>query len=421
MAAALCCTQTAWAAVYSYSTEADGQITTGDVSITLREYELGEDGEEHPYVDEKQVVPGQRVSKIVRITNEANDAWIRAKAMYRGQDQVTEFPDSMIGGISDSWIRCGSYYYYERPVPAGESVDFFRQVTIPGAWDRQTEGQTFSIGVTAQAVQAANFSPDFSGEEPWFGIPVEACIHSSHALFEGSGEPEFAVIFEDGSEGFIKSGDDFFAGFPSMLPGDKKTGTLVIGNRFRPSLSVWFRTEVPGDQSEAALELLSRLELTIRKGEEVLYHGPLHGRTLQEAMKIAPDLKRGEEAAVTYEVFMPEDLDNAYALRQARVRWIFSTQYRVSNGGGGGSSGGSRPGASDSSGPGVAPVTEILPQGIPLVEELLPEPIREIINPRLPKLGDCGIPALLLGTMAVSGGLLLLGGLTWYRKKGRRR
>ncbi len=414
-----------WAASYSYSTEMDGQITTGDIAITLREYEREADGTKRPFTDGQQVLPGQQVSKIVRITNEAQEAWIRAKAQYREDKIIQRMDDSLLGGIEDAWIRCGEYYYYTVPVAQEEAVDFFRTVTIPESWDKQEEEKTFCIDVTAQAIQAANFLPDFSEPDPWFGIPVEECVHSSRQLYESQGEGEFAVIFENGSEGFFKTGEDFFSDFGSMLPGDRKKGVLTIGNHFKTALSIWFRTEVPEGQPEASEMLLSQMELTIRQGDTLLYQGPLHAKDLEEAIVLVSDLERGQETQVTYEVFMPEDLNNASALQTARVRWIFSTQYRTASGGSGGSTTNQTPGTIVTSMPAVSPVplTQMIPQLTEVtqkVEDLMPEEIRQIIRRQIPKLGDSGETKKLLAVMTGSGGILLaMLLLVFRRKKGR--
>ena len=44
-----------------YTTEVTNNVTLGDVSISLSEYELDEDGKEVPYQNDKQVLPGQTV------------------------------------------------------------------------------------------------------------------------------------------------------------------------------------------------------------------------------------------------------------------------------------------------------------------------------------------------------------------------
>lgn len=325
------------AATRTYSTETVNTITTGDISISLKEYELDDTGQRVPYVDGKLVVPGQRVDKIVTITNEAQDAWIRARVEYNTDDGLEGMSDDMLAGISGDWTKCGGYFYYTKPVSGAETVEFFRQVVVPREWDQSSAEKGFSIGVTAQAVQAANFTPDFSSREPWFGIPIETCIHDSHAIYQAESPAEFSVIFENGSEGFIRTGDNFFGNFPSMVPGDTLTDTLVVGNHFASGLEFYFYTDIPR-QEEDSRQLLDQLQLTVQSGDTRIYEGPLGAETLRDGIRLGEPFGKGEVRTLTYSIHMPAALTNNSALRSARVRWIFQTRYQPPSGS---SSGGS--------------------------------------------------------------------------------
>ena len=88
-------------------------------------------------------------------------------------DQDKETPaeyvlsDEELDGISDEWVKQGEYYYYTQPLKNGESADFFQNVTIPAAWTSKAQDRVLGLTVTAEAVQAANFTPDFNSESPW--------------------------------------------------------------------------------------------------------------------------------------------------------------------------------------------------------------------------------------------------------------
>ena len=71
-------------AVRQFSTEVDNEVMTGDISISIQEYQWNEEGERVPYIDGKRVVPNEKAVKIVTIVNEAEPAWIRAKAEFSG-------------------------------------------------------------------------------------------------------------------------------------------------------------------------------------------------------------------------------------------------------------------------------------------------------------------------------------------------
>lgn len=83
-------------------------------------------------------------------------------------------------GIEDVWLKAGEYYYYPKVLGKQESVDFFRTITIPSAWTSEAEGQVLSVEIQAEAVQAANVTPDFTAEAPWGEeLEIEQCVHEA--------------------------------------------------------------------------------------------------------------------------------------------------------------------------------------------------------------------------------------------------
>ena len=166
-------------AVRQFSTEVDNEVMTGDISISIQEYQWNEEGERVPYIDGKRVVPNEKAVKIVTIVNEAEPAWIRAKAEFSGF-AGTAGGEAVLEGIPDGWIKCGAYYYWTRPAEKGEELLFFDHVRIPGDWSEEEGEKKFAIDVTAQAIQQAHFIPDFQSENPWFGIPIEQCLSLIH-------------------------------------------------------------------------------------------------------------------------------------------------------------------------------------------------------------------------------------------------
>ena len=71
-----------------YKTDVISTIKTGDISIHLQDFEIGKNGRERIYADKKLILPGQTISKITRITNEGNAAWIRIKPEWRGDEAL---------------------------------------------------------------------------------------------------------------------------------------------------------------------------------------------------------------------------------------------------------------------------------------------------------------------------------------------
>lgn len=400
------------AATYQFSTEVDSSITTGDVSISLNEYEAENDGSMLPYADGKVILPNQRISKIIAITNEAKPAWIRAKVQFMSYSGIEGLEDSLLGGISDTWVYQGGYYYYTEPVGSGETVNFFKEVAIPSTWDESYANKGFEIDITAQAVQKANFTPDFNDISPWFGVPIEQCIHTDHELYHAEGNTEFAIIFENGVDGFIQVEEDFFAGFSAIMPGDTLTDSFRTANHFSKQIPIYFRTEIPGDQTEEALQLMDVLTLIIKRGDEIIYEGPLHADSLAENITLAT-LGPGSEENISFSLFMPPELTNSYAMRKARVRWIFSTEYTTSSGGRNHSSVGS---GADPGNPNVNTNPDIGDSNNGLQE--IAEKIVDLIQKMLPKTGDASADYRIYATISLSCACMIFLLLSpWIRHK----
>lgn len=399
-----------YAAVHIVSTEAENEITTGDAAITLVEYELDESGNERVYRDGKLVLPGQKVSKIVRIVNEAQPVWIRLQVTYEDAAFDGNCRDELLEGIDDCWKKIGSYYYCLNPLEEGAQVDFFREIQIPKEWDSSVSEQEFGLTVTAQAIQSVHFQPDFLAENPWFGVPIETCVHTEHQQKNEMDEGRFEIVFENGTEGFVKDSNDFFSDFSAMMPGDTMTGCLEFGSHFGRGVRISFRSEVPEEQSEDAWRLLEDLKLTIRSQDRILYDGNLLAEGLKEELTLIEKLQSGDKELITYSLYMPEELGNTSALQSAKVRWIFSAAYEPSGGGGSGSGGsGSKTEKSVSEDRVISSVEQAVEQFAEYLEAL-------------PGTGDDRNGALLLG-MLISGSaaFFLSSGEKQTNKKGEKK
>lgn len=395
---------TAFAAVSTYETEVINTVGVGDVNISLSEYELDDNGNEIPYENQKQVLPGQKVDKIVRITNKANTAWIRAKLEYTSADGINRLSDEMVSLSSDRWIKAGDYYYYKEALDKNASIDFIDKVMIPPEWDESYAEKSFSIVVTANAVQTKNFTPDFTSDDPWFGTVIETCVHSAYDT-KNVGQQDFSVSFEGGAEGLVKVGDNFFGNWGTLMPGDVVTDTVDVKNSYHKPVTMYFRTETIADDI-----LLKALKLQIKNGEAIIYDGTLDG-VIQDHIKLAY-LKPEETATLTYTLTVPAKLNNEYAMASTKTKWIFFAELRTSSGGGGGGSvdgsysGGNTPpggpGEPDHTNQTNPPNNTDANKGI---ENTLPDIIektKEWVDKHIPKMGDTNIAYYALGAMGIS-------------------
>ncbi len=314
----------------TYTTEVTNQIFMGDIRISLEE--LSGDGGTASAL----VLPGQRVEKTLRIHNEANSAWVRAKLEYPDCGAFRGLSDDDIELASDRWVKRGAYYYYTEPVEKQQYVELLKAVHIPASWDSGRSGESFVVNTTVDAVQSAHFTPDFTSEDPWFGTVIEACVHTGDSAALETAEP-FSVTFEGGADGIVRVGDDFFSHWGALMPGDTVSDTVTVGNAYVRPTYVYFRTESTMDDA-----LLRQLRLTIRNGDTVLYDGTMDG-TIEHNVTLGC-FSKGKSGKLSYTVQVPASLDNSYGLSNSRTKWIFSCTSVRSAGGGGGGTGGSSSG-----------------------------------------------------------------------------
>lgn len=321
-----------------YHTEIPANIDLGQVAIRLTDLELDAEGREVPMEKEKQVLPGQTVSRIIRIENLGNDAWIRAALHY--PEAGSEFPAAnKMHGYSDeemiiedpNWIKCGGYWYYTKPVPTGETVDFLHGFRVPADWDSRYAGLAMQICATVDAVQIQNFTPDFQSPDPWFGTLIEERVYEPFTMREESDIP-LELSFVAGTEGFVRNTEDFMSQFGTLLPGDVKQGRLEIANHYSRPVRIWFSAENDADD-----ELVRELELTIKNGAgKVLYEGPLDRtkvstatatlKTESEGRVSLGTFQKGESTYLDFELRVPARLTNRYALSKTHTKWIFEAE-----------------------------------------------------------------------------------------------
>ena len=146
-------------------------ITSSGVKIELVETMLDDEGEEIPFENQDGIMPGQEVSKIVRVTNRDAKAWVRVRVT----ETINDRPDREnlitmncnLGKAPTQWTQKGEWFYYNKPLENGETTEpLFKGVTLAGKeMGNQYENATIDIVVEAEAIQYAN-NEDFDKAWP---------------------------------------------------------------------------------------------------------------------------------------------------------------------------------------------------------------------------------------------------------------
>lgn len=184
-------------AYFTDNASTENVVTMGKVDIKLTENKVKKDEEIGKWVQTgtddvtedglqfTDVYPGETVPKnpTVTVGSESADAYIRIKMDIMAdagsgisQDDLKVLREQLEAQIDANWNYSDGYYYYKEIRKADDAVVLFDTVTIPSQWKNNTAGQSFSIKLQAEAIQAANFEPvrDEAGNiTGWGNVEIE--------------------------------------------------------------------------------------------------------------------------------------------------------------------------------------------------------------------------------------------------------
>ena len=288
-------------------------LATGNININLNTYELNKDFEEVIYGTENKIyLNGDDVSLIPKVQNIGDDCYIRIKIDYIN----SEFNSGdYINNMTSKFQLHDEFYYYEDVVKCDDIIKIFDGVKIP----ENINQKEIELTITAQAIQAKNFEPDFTLSDPWKGIqPVESS-NTSYNL--DSKDDAVTVVFKDGAENDVSIRNDFFKNISNILPGDVFEDIIEIKNKSKESAKYYLSYKSKGNEDE----LLEHLELIINnKAGKILYSGKI---------KDINNLQLGEylykEAdQLNLKLIVPNDLENNLEKIIPQFDLIISAEYK---------------------------------------------------------------------------------------------
>lgn len=308
---------------FSDTLQVVNHISVGDIKISMAEYEK-KGTKEVPYSNTGNVLPGSVVSKIPRITNHALPCWVRARVLYTNDRKELEgLDDTNLSGFSSSWIRRGEYYYYTSVLRKKESVDLFQNVHIPSSWKKEHELQKLGLTIQAEAIQAANFTPDFSAMSPWGNQLIQQCVHEENGTMTcKKPQTKLSVEFNGKAHKLLSVPGDFFTNLGTAMPGDVLTDTIVVSNTTDKTAEILFRTSTEG-RSREQLAMLKEVKLTVTLGDRTLYKGTLDSADLGRNQSLGK-LASGQKGNMKFKVEIPSEWDNRMAQKKTDVMWIFT-------------------------------------------------------------------------------------------------
>lgn len=141
-------------------------ITSGNINIELQETAVTEDGQTIMFEDSQErfgVMPGDKVSKIVRVKNIGdNDAYVRVRITKSIElaEGVQDTPDEGLISMdfnTENWIEKDGWHYYCKPlVPGATTEPLFNNVLFDTKMGNMYQNSTAIVQVDVQATQVKN-------------------------------------------------------------------------------------------------------------------------------------------------------------------------------------------------------------------------------------------------------------------------
>lgn len=185
---------------------AQNVFTTGKVDITLTDTSNGPDEDDTwvaitrgDGVIYQNVMPGDTLSKIVGVTptHDSSDSYVAMRVVVSGPEEETgngkwvEMAEQVAAAAGENgWYTSVSLTqtgavvdcYYSELVTKDQYVSLFDEVNIPAVWGNDVASATFTMDVSAAAIQAANLEAPACDE---MGIFNDTVLELKALLNEG--------------------------------------------------------------------------------------------------------------------------------------------------------------------------------------------------------------------------------------------
>lgn len=293
---------------YAFVTSS-GQVKfeSGGVNISVKTYRLAFDKSIVEAPEEMYLSSFGKVSYIPKITNYAEDVYIRAKIDAEGTREEHPLPLTSLNdhlyGTTDQWTKIGGYYYYKEPVKKDETIDLCEGFyTIPAI----EEALFFKANVTAEAIQSANVNPDFNSETPWGNVAIETSqIGEDYEIYRVAPTKTegIRVVYEGKTSKFVTNADKFFNGFGELMPGDTYKDKLTFKTGSGRA-KLYFKALAEDTK------LTNALTLKIVADGKTFYDGKMFTSKMRNYKQILTLNKSAKN--IEFEISMPAELMDEY-------------------------------------------------------------------------------------------------------------
>ena len=297
-------------AVAGSTADVNNEISVGAVNIALAQYYEKDGVETEGAYEEEEIIDGDTLSVIPRITNKGISSYIRLLVSYY-DEEGNAVDGATVNDLGTDWVQKGNYYYLTREAGAGEVLDVFKSVTVPADW---SNGNTKVVmALKADAIQAAHFDPDFTSDTPWGAVAIEDFADSDYQIDSESHSSAVSVSYDGIAEQYVSVPDNFLARLNVLVPGDEVSDEIAVRNNSNEEHEVWVDVEV------LDAELNTALTMRILKDGAEIYSGPLASLGELSLGKFAA----GSNGAIQIELGLPIDTGNNAGGVASAIKWKF--------------------------------------------------------------------------------------------------
>lgn len=302
------------------------RFETGNVDIRIDEYSEVDGKKTKSEKRFENILPGQFLSNIPVITNQGSECYIRVKPVFEGTDFLS---GKDLEGITDDWIWAeDGFLYYKKTLSRGEKISVFQGIRIPDDFPQEDmQEKEIKLYLQADSIQSANFQPDFSEKLPWGQVEILTSKKTDQYHIRSLAESEnteFKIEYQGNMKAMIIEGDDFFANFPALMPGDTYGDNISLENSELEEMKFYFKSEIIRHD-----EILRKIKLSIitdiEGQKKVVYQGPLEGTEITDSILLG-QISQKEKGKFSFMLSVPEELNNDYTQLSSCVKWIFSTE-----------------------------------------------------------------------------------------------
>ena len=154
---------------------------------------------------------------------------------------------------------------------------------------------------------------------------IQKCVHEQDGTLTcKKGNTKLSVEFNGKAHKLIAVPDDFFTNLESAMPGDILKDAVQIANTTDQEAELFFQTHTDG-RSEEQMNMLKKVRFEISQNKKILYKGTLDAAELAKARSLGK-FKSGQKGRLEFQLEIPREWDNAYALKKTDITWIFAVK-----------------------------------------------------------------------------------------------